>query len=97
LKSVDFYVRRKGKGFVGIGRVTERAKPAREFRVNGKLLIDYPGIPIGLGGHLKDNDKCAWMAAVEWIKTVDRNKAHFKKNANLFTPRQVRASLKKTP
>jgi hypothetical protein len=91
------YVKGKRNGFLGVGRVTARAKPAREFRVNGKLLIDYPGIPKGLGGHLNNNDKCEWMAAVEWIKTVDRNKAHFKKRAKLYTPQLVRASLERQP
>ncbi len=94
---ITAYVKGKRNGFLGVGRVKARAKPAREFRVKGKLLIDYPDIPTGLGGHLNDNDKCEWMAAVEWIKTVDRNKAHFKKNAGLYTPQQVRASLERQP
>jgi len=89
------YVKGKRNGFVGVGRVKARAKPAREFRVNGKLLIDYSGIPKGLGGHLNNDDKCEWMAAVEWIKVVDRNKAHFKKKAKLYTPQLVRASLER--
>jgi hypothetical protein len=89
------YLSRTGRGFVGVGRVTARAKPAREFRVKDRLLIDYPGIPKELGRYLNDDDKCEWMAAVKWIKTVGRNQAHFKKNAKLFVPQLVRASLAK--
>jgi hypothetical protein len=33
------------------------------------------------------------MAAVEWIKVVDRSEAHFKNRAKLYTPQLVRASL----
>jgi hypothetical protein len=91
------YLSRTGQGFVGVGRVTASAKPAREFRVKGRLLIDCPGIPKGLGEHLNDDDKCEWMAAVKWIKTVGRNQAHFKKKAKLLVPRSVRASLAKQP
>jgi hypothetical protein len=91
------YLSRNGRGFVGVGRVTASAKPARDFRVKGRLLIDYPGIPEGLGGHLNDDDKCEWMAAVKWIKTVGRNKAHFKKKAKLYVPQLVRASLARQP
>ena len=86
-----------GSGFVGVGRVTERAKPAREFRVKGKLLIDYPGMPEDIATDLRDDDKCEWMTAVEWIKSVPRSKAHFKKHAKLFAPQLVRASLAKQP
>jgi len=91
------YAKGKKNGFLGVGRVKGGAKPAREFRVNGKLLLDYPGIPEGLGGYLNDNDRCEWMAGVEWIKTVDRDKAQFKKKAKLYTPQLVRASLQRQP
>jgi len=91
------YISKNGRGFVGVGRVTETAKPAREFRVNGKLLLDCPGIPEGLGGHGNDDDLCEWMAPVQWIKTVSREKAHFKKKVKLYVPRLVRASLANHP
>jgi len=91
------YLSKNGRGYVGVGRVTATAKPAREFGVNGKLLLDCSDIPEGLGGHLNDDDMCEWMAAVKWIKTVGRNMAHFKEKAKLYTPQLVRASLAKQP
>jgi uncharacterized protein len=89
------YLSHKGHGYVGVGRVITRAKPAREFRVNGRLLIDLKNIPEGILDKLGDDDECEWMATVKWIKTVPRYKAHFQKNAKLFVARGVRASLAK--
>lgn len=91
------YISKNGRGFVGVGRVKGTAKPAREFRVNGKLLLDCPGIPEKLGRHGNDDDLCEWMAPVQWIKTVSREKAHFKKKVKLYVPRLVRASLANHP
>lgn len=87
----------RGSGFVGVGRVTAKAKPAREFRVNGKLLIDRPRMPENIAKNLHNDDKCEWMATVKWSETVPRSKAHFKKHAKLFAPQLVRASLAKQP
>lgn len=91
------YISKGAHGYVGVGRVTAAAKPAREFRVKGKLLLDYPDIPDGLAKHANDDDLCEWMAAVEWIKTVSEDKAHFKKKAKLFATQLVRASLANQP
>jgi uncharacterized protein len=89
------YISRHGRGFVGIGRVTAQAKPAREFRIGRKLLIDIPNMPRRIAENLNRDDMCEWMAAVDWIKSVPRTKAYFKKNAGIFIPRNVRASLAK--
>jgi hypothetical protein len=94
---VAAYLSKHGRGFVGIGRVTARAKPAREFRIGGRRLIDLPNMPRKIAKNLKNDDKCEWMAAVDWIKWVPRRKAHFERNAGLFIPRGVRASLSKHP
>ena len=91
------YLSRNGHGFVGVGRVHERAIPAREFRVGSKLLIDCPNVSPNITKHLKNDEKCEWMVAVKWIKSVPRSGAHFKKNAKLFTPQGVRVSLAKQP
>jgi uncharacterized protein len=32
----------KGKGFVGIGEITEKARPIREVKINGRPLISLP-------------------------------------------------------
>ena len=91
------YLSRHGRGFVGVGRVTARAKPAREFRVGGRRLIDLPNMPRKIAKNLNNDDKCEWVAAVDWIKWVPRSKAHFERKVGLFVPRIVRASLAKHP
>ena len=94
---VAAYLSRQGRGFVGIGRITAQAKPAREFRIGGKRLIDLPNMPRKITKNLNNDDKCEWMAAVDWIRWVPRRNAHFEKNGGLFVPRIVRASLAKHP
>ncbi len=93
-------------GYVGIGRVMSEATPAREFRVpsfaparhaRGKLLINM-GLRTAVSDNLDDNVRCEYMVAVKWIKTVDREKAFWKKNAGLFAQRgTTRASLANQP
>jgi hypothetical protein len=83
-----------GKGYVGVGKVVGLAQPARDFRLgDGTLLIDKPGLAPNIRDNLNDLDNCEWMAPVRWKATVPRTKAHFQKNAGLFTSRSVRASL----
>lgn len=83
-----------GKGYVGVGKVLGRAKPAKEFRLqDGTLLIDKPGVAPSIRDNIDDLDSCEWMAPIHWKATVPRNQAHFRKNAGLFAARNVRASL----
>jgi len=86
-----------GAGYVGVGVVLGKAQPAREFHVDGKLLVDRRGLPSGIAEYLRDDEDCEWMAPVRWIKTVKRSNPHWKSNAGLFTSRLVRASLKNQP
>lgn len=91
------YLSKHGRGFVSVGRVTDRAKPAREFRPNGKLLIDYPDRPKGARENLRTRTNASGWQTVNWIASVPRAKAHFKGYARLFTPALVRALLAKQP
>lgn len=76
-----------GKGYVGIGKISGQAKPAKEFRLSdGSLLIDKPGLAPNIKDNLNDLDNCEWMSPVKWVKTVGRKEAHFQKNVGLFTP-----------
>ncbi len=99
----DIVVARMNKvGYVGIGRVMSEATPARDFRApryamcepaRGKLLIEL-GLRTAVADNLDSDDLCEYMVAVKWIKTVDRNTKHWKKNAGLFAQRgTTRASL----
>ena len=84
-------------GYVGVGVVRTKAQPAREFRVNGRLLIDHKGLPPGIADKLHDDEYCEWMVPVRWHKTVKRSAAFWKSKAGLFAARLVRASLKNQP
>lgn len=105
LHSGDIVVARLNKaGYVGIGRVMSEATPARDFRVptfaqhsRGKLLIDL-GLRTAVDDNVDDDIRCEYMVAVEWIKTVGRDKAFWKRNAGLFAQRgTTRASLANQP
>ncbi len=84
-------------GYVGVGIVRGKAQPARDFRVNGKLLIDFKGLPPKIGEHLGNDDLCEWMTRIEWKTTVKRKAAHWRPKERLFTSRLVRASLENQP
>jgi hypothetical protein len=93
LRPGDIVIARlNGIGYVGVGRVMSEAAPAREFRVprfaqdeqaRGKLLIDM-GLRTAVADNLDDDDRCEYMIAVKWIKTVGRDTRYWKKNAGLF-------------
>ena len=94
--------RLNGVGYVGVGRVTSEATPAKDFRVprfaqdehaRGRLLIDL-GLRTKVSDNLDDDDLCEYMVAVEWIKKVGRDTKYWKKNAGLFAQRgTTQASL----
>ena len=86
------------RGYVGIGKVTGEARPAKDFRIkDGTRLIDKADVAPKIKENLESLDDCEWMAPVRWIANVRAEDAHFKKNAGLFAPRSVRASLAHQP
>lgn len=80
-------------GYVGIGRVTAAAVPARAFRVGKRLLSEMkaklkaPQILHDAG----DDEECEWVIAVRWIVAVPREEAIWK--SGMFSTPQVRVSL----
>jgi len=63
-----------GKGYVGIGRVSAEARPAIEFKVKRKSILDINT----LGQYDKDknnHNKCQYMARIKWIKVFERDNA----------------------
>ncbi len=93
---VAVYVpKRKGlnpyNGYVGIGRVEEKAVRVNDFQVNGKSLkklkLRAPNIFDNC-----NNDKSEYLAKVTWIKTVEREDAI--RESNIFSNQNVVASLK---
>ena len=79
-------------GYVGIGVVTAEAMPAVDFKVKGKRLTSFADVNPHLFDN-SDNDKCEYVAAVQWLRTVPKEHAHWRKGAGLFANLPVRVSL----
>jgi hypothetical protein len=82
----------KRKGYVGIGRVIEKAKRVDEFRVNGHRLKES-GLKASRLFENSDNEKAEYLVEVDWIKAVVTHEAKWKRRSGLFTTQLVKASL----
>jgi len=84
----------KGNGYVGVGRVIEKAVRVINFKIKGKVLSEYdlkrPNIYIN-----SDNENSEFLVKIDWIKSVDENDAKWKSKNGLFSSQLVRASLEK--
>ena len=80
-------------GYVGVGRVTQKARPALDFRANGKPLLakqlKQPRL-LEVDKEIKDEEH---LIGVEWIRAVERAEAKWKKGAGLYSTPLVVASL----
>jgi hypothetical protein len=94
LESGDFVIAYlKSCGYVGVGRVEEKAVCINDFRYNNKSLRE---LPLRVKNMFKncDNENSEYLIKVNWNKTVDRKDAKWKKNSGLFATQLVRASLR---
>ena len=87
----------KNCGFVGIGRVTERAKPIREVTINDKPLLSHSLRCGRMVDNAESNDLCEYVVKVEWVAAVEREHAKWAPKAGIFTTTHVRASLDAQP
>lgn len=82
----------KNHGYVGIGRVTEKAVKVNDFKIDGKSLrqvvLKEPNIFDNC-----DNDKSEYLIKIDWIVAVDGKLAKWKTKAGLFTSQLIKASL----
>lgn len=86
----------KRSGYVGIGKVQEKAVKVTDFRHAGKSLQHYPlRVPNIFKNH--DNENTEYVIKVDWVKAVDCKKAKWKSNEKLFTTQLVKASLQGQP
>ncbi|WPR75219.1 GIY-YIG nuclease family protein [Algoriphagus sp. NG3] len=82
----------KNKGYVGVGRVIQRALKPTEFKAHGiPLKPDDLKIPNIFEN--SDNEKSEYLVAVDWIQTVQADKAKWKPRSGLFTSQLIKASL----
>jgi hypothetical protein len=85
------------KGYVGIGRVVERARRAHEFKAAGKSGLKRSGLKEPGLFENYDNENAEYLVRVEWIKQVAAVDAKWKKRSKLFTTQLVKASLERQP
>jgi hypothetical protein len=87
----------KGKGFVGIGKVTSKAKMVRTVLVDGRSLLALPLKCPQMGEKSDDPVRSEYVCLVEWTKTVSRAGAKRRSKPKLYTTQHVRASLDRQP
>jgi hypothetical protein len=87
----------KKRGFVGIGCITERAKPIRNVSIKGKPLLNHALRCHRMGDNAESNDLCEYVATVKWVAAVGRDQAKWKSKTGLYTTTHVRASLDGQP
>ncbi|WP_376697244.1 hypothetical protein [Wenzhouxiangella sp. EGI_FJ10305] len=74
------WIKVPGSGFVGVGRVTEKAVPAADFQLPGPGGALRPALDVltedhYMRDHVDDSDLCEYFVAVDWIETVPLEKA----------------------
>lgn len=87
----------KGHGFVGIGKIIDKAKPIRDVIVEGKPLLNYELRSQRMDSNIESNDLCEYVAKVQWVISVDRSEARWESKSGLYTTPLVRASLDGQP
>ena len=87
----------KRRGFVGIGRIREIAKPISKVIIKGKPLLTLKLKCPNMADNSDNLEKSEYVARVKWIAKVPRNEAKWKPKSSLFTTQLVRASLDNQP
>ena len=87
----------KGRGFVGVGKITAQAEMVRQVRINGQPLLALPLRCRNMGENGDDSVKSEYVCIVQWIRTFARSKARWKSKSGLYTTTLVRASLDRQP
>lgn len=82
----------KQKGYVGIGKVVEKAKRVLDFKFGGKSLKNQNLISPDLFKN-SNNENSEYLVKIKWTKIVPANEAKWKNNSGLFTTQLIKASL----
>ena len=83
----------KGKGYVGIGIVKEKAVSASHFRHNHKSLHDLKLVEPGILTNY-NNANAEFLVKVKWLKSFPREEAKWQSGKGLFTSQLVVARLR---
>ena len=82
------------RGYVGVGRVLERATAVADARLaDGQLLVSLNLKQPGLFTNSQSPEKSEYAVIVEWLRQVPREGARWQAKSGLFTSQLVRASL----
>jgi len=87
----------KGKGFVGIGRISQKAKPIRETYIDGTPLLELPLKVKNMRDNSNDMENSEYVALIDWIISLDRKEAKWNSKSGIFTSQLVTASLDGQP
>ena len=82
----------KDHGYVGIGRVKEKAVRVNDFRIDGKSLRHYKLKEPNIFDN-SDHEKSEFLVKIDWIKSVDGKQSKWKTKSGLFTSQLIKASL----
>lgn len=74
------WVKSPNHGFIGVGRVTGLAEPAKTFTLKADTGAEVLALDVlTLGSYLRDlvddPERCEWFVPVEWLQTVPLDKA----------------------
>lgn len=86
----------KGFGYVGIGRVNEKAEKVNDFKFKNKSLKEYELTAPNIFENC-DNEKTEYIVRIEWIESVDKKDAKWKSKNGLFSTQLIKASLQGQP
>jgi len=79
-------------GYVGVGKILERAVPYSRFHIDGLTLREH-GLKAKTWDKSDDLDMCEYLIRVKWIASVSRDDAKWTPKSGLFTTQLIRASL----
>jgi hypothetical protein len=87
----------KGRGFVGIGKLTSKAKPISQVSVGGMPLLNHDLVCKNMADNVLSDELCEYVATVTWLCAVERSDAKMKRKSGIYTTTHVRASLDGQP
>jgi uncharacterized protein len=82
----------KRSGYVGVGKVKNKAVKINEFLKNGKKLNEHD-LKCKNMFENSDNEKSEYIVGIDWIKSFDRKNAAWEKKKGLYTTQLIKASL----
>lgn len=86
----------KGFGYVGIGRVEEKAVRVNDFKIANKPLNQY-NLKIPNIYDNCDNEKSEYPVKINWIKSANKKDAKWKSKNGLFSTQLIKALLQGQP